>query len=89
VYVADQRTDETIELLAAPLDGSSPARVLNGPLVPGGDVRSLDLLQAPFALSPDGRRVAYLADQRTDEVFELFLSSLEPPSHVRPASSPR
>jgi Tol biopolymer transport system component len=89
VYAADQRTDETIELFAVPLDGSSPAHVLNGALVPGGDVRSFDPRRAPFALSPDGKRVAYLADQRTDEVFELFLSTIEPSARVRPAQEPR
>jgi len=88
VYVADQRTDETIELFAAPLDGG-PARVLNGALVPGGDVRALPPKQDPFALSPDGKRVAYLADQRTDEVVELFLSTIEPLMHVRSSRSPR
>lgn len=87
VYLADQRTDETIELFAVPLDASRPAQVLNGALVPGGDVRSLTPEQRPFALSPDGERVAYLADQRTDEVVELFESYLEHP-RVRPATLP-
>ena len=54
---------------------------------PGGDVRSLTPEQRPFALSPDGERVAYLADQLTDEVVELFESYLEHP-RVRPATLP-
>jgi len=39
---------------------------LNGPLPTGGDV------QTSFLISPDGTRVVYLADQTTNNVFELF-----------------
>src|SRR5262245_3739087 len=38
---------------------------LNPPLVAGGAVQQ-------FRLSPDAQRVVYLADQETDEVFELY-----------------
>lgn len=82
VYVADQRVDETFELLLAPLDGG-PARVLNSALVPGGDVRALGS-RPLFALHPDGTRVAYVADQDEDEVFELYVAELDP-RRVRPA----
>ena len=53
------------ELYAIPLDASAPPRKLNGPLVPGGEVRE-------FWISPDGTRVVYAADQDGDEVVELF-----------------
>lgn len=81
LYLADQRADEVVELFAAPTDGSRPARVLNDPLVSGGDVRGPGDYpsQSPFALSPDGKWVAYLADQTTDEVHELFLRRVSVP----------
>lgn len=83
VYLADQRTDETFELFVAPLDGSLPARALSSPLAPGGDVGSPTGGRV-FAIAPDGTRVAYLADQLLDEVFELFVCDLDPePPRVR------
>jgi Tol biopolymer transport system component len=89
-YLADQDADEVVELYAVPLDGSAPARRLSGPMVAGGDVRSpaepLDEVP-PFRFRPDGRALTYLADQRTDEVTELFLSFLDL-EHVRPARDP-
>ncbi|NOT31253.1 MAG: hypothetical protein HOP15_12470 [Planctomycetes bacterium] len=75
VYLADQRRDETFELFVAPLDGSLSGRALNSPLAPGGNVGSTTGSRS-FAISPDGTRVAYLADQDVDEVFELFVSYL-------------
>ncbi len=43
---------------------------LNDPLVTGGDV--FDLFPTDSLISPDSSRVVYLADQDTDEVFELY-----------------
>ena len=51
-------------------DGSSSPVHLSGTLVTGGNV-------AAFALGDDASRIVYLADQRADEVFELFLSPLD------------
>ncbi len=45
------------------------AQRVNGNLVAGGDV-----LAGSFAFSPDGSGVAYIADQNTDDVFELYLA---------------
>ena len=47
---------------------SAPTRV-SGLLPDGGDVNA-------FTLSPDGTAVAYLADERTNDVQELFVVSL-------------
>jgi hypothetical protein len=90
VYLADARTDGVVELFAAPSDGSAPGRVLNAPLVAGGNVGRPDpaAWTAPFALDPAGRRVAYIADQEEDEVYELFLSSLETPRRQRASPPP-
>ena len=66
VYLADQVTDSVFELFGVPIDGSSPAVRLNGPLVDGGDV------QRGVEVRDDGRSVFYLADQRIDGAIELF-----------------
>ena len=63
-YVADQ-------LYLAQLDGSGE-RTLNGPLANGGQVVPLSVVQPGFDLTSDGRRALYLADERADEVVELF-----------------
>jgi Tol biopolymer transport system component len=77
VYLADQEEDERFELFSAPVDGSAAPVKLNGVLVAGGDVRT-DAGAAPlFALTPDGTRVAYLADQETDGHVELFVAPLD------------
>lgn len=72
VYTCDRKADGAVELFAAPVDGSSPAIVLNDPLPPGGDV------QPGFAVLPGGF-VVYRADQEADEVFELFRAALPGP----------
>ena len=73
VYRADQAADDLYELFSAPIDGSAPPLRLSAPLVAGGDVAAPDNVHRPaFAVSPDGERVAYLADQGTDEAYELF-----------------
>jgi len=66
IYLADSGMDERFELHTVPADGSSPPSVLGGPLVAGGDVLG------GFAVSPDGNRVAYVADQDANDVFELY-----------------
>ncbi len=72
VYLADQNTDEVVELYSVPIDGGKAVQ-LNGPLVAGGQVSGADAdMSEPFLISPDSRRVVYVADQDADEVFELF-----------------
>ncbi len=86
VYVADQDADNVFELYSAPTDRSKDAHKLNGPLVRGGDVvlrwyLGGESISLPFfQLTPDGRSVLYLADQDTDEAFELYRSSLARPA---------
>jgi len=68
VYWADQDTDGTNEIFAAPFDGGQASLRLNEPLAASpiiGDVNE-------FAWSPDGTRVVYLADQDTDQNVELY-----------------
>jgi Tol biopolymer transport system component len=66
VYLAEQNSPIQTELFSAPLDGSAPAVQLNGTLQSAGDV-----LVGPI-ISPDGQRVAYIADQAVDGVDELY-----------------
>ena len=69
VYRADQQTDNVFELYSVPLGGPAAAGIkLNGALVAGGNVFD-------FQISPDSSRVVYQADQQTDEVFELFMTT--------------
>jgi hypothetical protein len=69
-YLADQQTDGTNELYVVPIHGPAFAGYkLNDSLTLGGSVRD-------YAVSPDGRRVVYRADQDTDEVFELYSAEL-------------
>jgi len=76
-------------LFLVPIDGRRPARRLNAPLVPGGDVRPGETqpVQPPFAFSRDSRFVVYQADQETDEAVELFLSAVAA-RRLRPAQEP-
>jgi hypothetical protein len=67
VYRADQTTDEMFEVFMVPSAGGTATK-LNGALVAGGDISSSGL-----AISPDSSRVLYLADQTTNDVFEIFL----------------
>jgi Tol biopolymer transport system component len=71
-YVADQETDDTLELFAAAVTTPGVTDKLNGPLTANGDV-------CRFEFSPDSTRVAYCADQDTDEVLELYTVALNAP----------
>ena len=65
VFLADQETDELIELFSVPIDGGSAVK-LNSELVPGGVVCQV------FRLSSDSSRVVYRAVQDTSGVYELY-----------------
>jgi Tol biopolymer transport system component len=66
VYRADQNTDEKFELYSVPSTGGTPVK-LNGSLVSAGDV-----VADSARISPDSTHVLYLADQDTDNKFELY-----------------
>lgn len=70
-YLADERSDEVVELFYADLSGATPgpAQRVSGALTKDGDVTA-------FAVAPDGSGLAYLADQNTDSVGELFYVDL-------------
>lgn len=68
LYLADQDVDEKFEIYTVPVSGGPSTRV-NGSLIATGDVRE-DSLQ----FSDDGSQVLYIADQITNEVYELFVA---------------
>ena len=86
VYRADQRRDNVFELWAVPTGGGSSVR-LNRPLPTGGDVTSVlpgvVLLRQSFAISPDSSTVVYRADERTNNVRELFAVGIDGRGRVR------
>ena len=69
IFIADKDTAGTVELYATSDDGKEIIK-LSGTLVTGGNV-------VDFKVSPDGGSVAYVADQEIDEVFELFVVSVD------------
>ncbi|NJN18146.1 MAG: hypothetical protein HC822_18710 [Oscillochloris sp.] len=71
LYRADQNRDEVFELYSVPITGSGVPVRLNSDLPPNGNV------SFTFAISPDSRRVVYLADQQSDEVHELFSVAID------------
>jgi Tol biopolymer transport system component len=66
LYVADQDTDEVFELYSGFMNGAAAAK-LSGTMVLGGGV-----VGGSQKYSPNGGRVMYVADQNTNEAFELF-----------------
>jgi len=70
VFRADLAADDVYELFVAPIDGSAPPRRLNGTLVAGGDVHQA------FEIDGTGTRAVYRADEKQDEVFELYSAPL-------------
>jgi Tol biopolymer transport system component len=77
VYLQRPAVGGAQELYAVPVDGSRTARRLNPPLAPGRDV-GRDAPRDAFRVTTGGR-VLYLADQDTDDAFELYLTFIGPP----------
>ena len=65
VFMADKETNNKVELYASFSDGAEIIK-LSEELVAGGNV-------VDFKISPNGFWVAYVADQDTDELFELYV----------------
>ncbi len=75
VFRADRLVDERFELWSVPVAGPAAALVrLNPTLVTNGDVGS------NFLISPDSSRVAYIADQASDERFFPYSVPIAGPS---------
>jgi len=66
VYIADEKTAGVFELFQVNIATPGASVKLNGTITTvGGDVTE-------FSITPDGTSVVYRADQRFDEIFELF-----------------
>jgi Tol biopolymer transport system component len=73
-YVADQDTDQKFELYVVPVDKSASenARKISGVPMAGDGIKNITAGEYAFAWAPNSSRIAYLADQRTAGIFELF-----------------
>jgi Tol biopolymer transport system component len=74
VYHADQDTDGLNELYLADVTSPGTSVKLSDTMVAGGVVAPFG-----FAFSPDGTKVAYIADQDTNGVDELYLVDVATP----------
>jgi len=79
VYLADQDTDGVSELYRVERAMPGVTVKLSDTMVSGGEVLSAVNDQPSFRISPDGLQLTYIADQDTDEVFELYSVDLATP----------
>jgi Tol biopolymer transport system component len=89
-YALDPITSEArYEPYSAPLSGSAPPVKLNPPMVPGGDIVNGNSGNIPsLSISPDGEWVAYMADQETDGVDELYVAPIDGRMRARKLNRP-
>ncbi len=82
-YRADQENDEVFELFVAAIVAGVPAPPVkvSGSLVSDGDVEQ-------FAWAPDSSRLAYLADEDTDSIVELYSNLPDGTDPQRPSGVP-
>ncbi len=70
VYLADQDTNDVVELYSVPVDASAAPVKLSGTLAAGGDVWK-------FEVAPAGERVVYLANVLTNKPPELYSAPID------------
>ncbi len=72
-YAADQAVDDQFDLYTVQPNGSQLTRV-SGDMSAGGSLatNAPGLDSAEYAWSPNGQRLAYIADQDTDSIAELY-----------------
>jgi Tol biopolymer transport system component len=78
VFRADTATDEVFNLVSVPSAGPAASGVTLT------DTESISGDTGAFALSPDGAYAVFVADEETDEQFELYSAALGggPPAHL-------
>jgi len=87
VYHADQDTNNVFELYGVDVANPGAAYRINSPLIAAGDVAPAQRTPS-FRISADGRHVRYIADQETDETFELYTVDLANPGVSVKLSAP-
>jgi Tol biopolymer transport system component len=77
-YVADQTRDEIFELYVVPVDKTADENAvkISGLLMAGSGIFD-------FSWAPDSSRVAYIADQDTEDLFELYTNLPEGGNNLR------
>jgi hypothetical protein len=78
VYRANQDNDAIYELYAVNLDGTGSVNKINGSIVSGGSVQPIQ-----FKITSNGSKVVYIADQQTDEIFELYVSNIDGSNNLK------
>ncbi|MEZ6077766.1 MAG: hypothetical protein R3C56_19475 [Pirellulaceae bacterium] len=87
IYLADKDVDNQFDLYSVPITGGASIKL--SALSAGGDLDISSLgIRKSFAISPDSLRVVYVADQDTDETFELFSVSIIGGAVVKLSSLP-
>lgn len=74
VFRADgfsSRNDGDVALFSVPIGGGEAVR-LSGDMPPGQGVGAVESSYTSFTISPDSQSVVYVADQDTNDVFELY-----------------
>ena len=84
VYVADETTNDVIEIYRVPFSTPGVSTKLNGPLVAGGGVQLFDT----FSITPDSSSVLYLAAQTTNGAFELYRVPFATPGVITKLNGP-
>ncbi|MGB5747572.1 MAG: hypothetical protein WBM69_11345, partial [Desulfobacterales bacterium] len=77
-YVADQDSNDKLELYVSPSDSNIGNRKVSGIFVAGSGVREKPPVPSGvylFGWAPDSSRLAYIANQVTENIFELFSST--------------
>ncbi len=85
-YVADQDTDDKFELYVSPSDSNISNRKVSGIPMVGSGVRENPPVPSGaylFGWAPDSSRLAYIADQNTLNIFELFTSNPDGASNLK------
>jgi Tol biopolymer transport system component len=89
VYRADQNTDDAYELYRVDISAPAVSTKINAPLVAGGSVALPVIVGRPsFAISEDGLRVVYVADQELDQQFSLYSVELAAPGSASRLNPP-
>lgn len=85
VYIADQESDGVPELYIVDVGGTGPGTPLkvNGAFAPDGEFRT-NGIEPDYAFTPDSKALVYMADQRSDEVEELFVVDISGPAPAPP-----